>query len=99
MIRLDTVELHIEEGSVPVIQFDDNTSVLRTGKLNKDDGSEPVRPIDDRIMYCKLLVVLALNNDAKLPPRRPLFDRSMLIRLDSASILEGTVPIRLLSCK
>ena len=69
MIRLDTLELHISEGRVPVIQVDDITSVLRLGKLNSDVGSDPVRLIDARMMYCKLFEVLILNNDDILPPR------------------------------
>jgi len=99
MIRLDTFELQTIEGSVPVRQFKDSTRVFRIGKLNNDEDIDPVRLIEYRIMYCKLLVVLALNMDTKLPPRWILLDRSMLIRLDSASMLEGTVPIRLLVCK
>ena len=93
MIRLDIFELHTLEGSVPVIQFSDRTSVFRLGKLNSDDGSEPVRLIEDRTMYSKLLEVL-IKTDVRLPPRSSLLDRSMLTKFGSDSILGGIVPAR-----
>jgi len=68
-IRLDRlVDSHILEERVPVIQFNERTKVLRLDKLNSDDGSDPVRLIDDRITYRKLLDAL-LNRDVILPVR------------------------------
>ena len=100
MIKLVIFDLHILNGIVPVIQFDDRTIVFRFGMLvNNNDGNEPVRLMEDRTMYFRLFVVLILNNNYKLPPRNWLVDRSILIRLDITKILFGIVPIRLLSCK
>ena len=69
-IRLDRlVDSHILEERVPVIQLDDRTKVLRLGKLNNDDGSDPVRLIDDIITLVKRFEVLLLNKDVMLPLR------------------------------
>ena len=92
MMRLVRLELHTVEGIVPVIQFDDSTSIFRLGKVNNDDGNEPVRLIDDSIISCNVFVVLVLNNDDRLPLRRLLLDRSIMLRLGSVSILVGIIP-------
>ena len=70
MIILDADEVQTLEGNVPVIQFDDSTSVFRLGRLSNDNGKEPVKLMEDRIMYCNALVKSVLNKDSKLPPRR-----------------------------
>ena len=97
-IRLDRFDEHIFDERVPVIQLDDRTNVFRLGKLNSDEGIDPVRLIEDISIYCKLLEVLELNRDVILPPRSTLSDRLMLTSCSSVSMLDGIKPSKLLSC-
>ena len=49
-IKVDIPDVHTIDGNVPVIQFSDNTNVLRLGSISKDKGSDPVRLMDDIII-------------------------------------------------